>query len=69
MLTENLRSLTNWEGYVSLHNLPFRFNLPTEVIQLSSPEVVVATVPQAEVRSFYEMQKSAINWSWMDFKV
>lgn len=43
MLPDHLRALTNWEGYVALHNLPsFRLEKPKET---------------RVVLSFYEMQK------------
>jgi hypothetical protein len=71
MPIEGWRSLleAKWAGCVTLHNLPFGF---TEVHETkASPAQVLPIEPkplQVSYTSIYEMQKSAANWCWHDFK-
>jgi len=64
MPIEGWRSLleTKWAGCVILHNLPFGF---IEIHEVAVP----ITEPIILRSSIYELQKSAANWSWYDFKV
>lgn len=47
MLPDHLRALTNWQGYVSLHNLAISF--PKNNQEIKKGEKIIL--------SFYEMQK------------
>lgn len=74
MPIEGWRSLleTKWAGCVILHNLPFGF-IETHEVRTSLPVVlpiapIEPTPITASRSSLYEMQKSAANWCWHDFK-
>lgn len=51
---------TTWGDYVKLHNLPFK------CLNLKNYDLKVKKI-NSNV-SFYELQKSAIDWNLFDFK-